>query len=359
MRLKDIIRVLEDFAPPKLAYSWDNTGLLIGDEESDISKVLLALDVTPSVVKQAIEKGFDLIITHHPLFITPMKRINDPLILKMIRHGISLYTMHTNLDLVKDGVSKALAEKFKLRNTDFISKETATYHIALYTPPEAVEKVASALHEAGAGIIGNYSHCLNSYRVSGQFRPLEGSNPALGSRDELESLEEIKLEFFVDEPLLESIKGVIHSVHPYETPAYAIYPLQQQSLNYGLGVIGDLPAPVKIGELAQIAKERLQAPFVRLWLADKTADTEVKRVAICGGSGSSLIESIAGKADIFISADFTYHKIMDSPLPLIDAGHFYTEYPVLTRLQALLKPLNLTTEVIDIWKLEVGNLLTV
>ncbi|MBW6515543.1 MAG: Nif3-like dinuclear metal center hexameric protein [Candidatus Cloacimonetes bacterium] len=358
-RVADVIEVLEDFAPPKLAYSWDNVGLLIGERDSEISKVLVCLDVTPSVVEHAIKNNFSLIIAHHPLIFNPLKNVTDPLILKLIRNNVSVYVMHTNLDLVKNGVSKALADRLGLQNLKFIEQDTETYHIALYVPPEDVSIVADAVHRAGAGIIGNYSHCLNSYQVKGQFKPLEGSDPALGTYNKLEKLEETKLEFFVAKPLLDRVLNAIHTAHPYETPAYAIYPQQQSSLNYGLGIIGELANPLSLKELVILVKEKLVAPFVKLWLANESPDKEVSKIAVCGGSGSSLIEKAANIADVYISADFTYHKILESKIPLIDAGHFYTEYPILNVLKELLQPLNLDIEVLDITKADIGKLVCI
>lgn len=357
MKIKEIIEQLELVAPSQLAYNWDNPGLLVGNRESETEKVLLALDVTKSVVDYAIETGSKLIVTHHPLFLNPVKRVTDPLVLKLIENRIAVYTMHTNLDQVKDGVSKALADKLGLIKPKFISHDSSVYHIALYVPPSDAEKVAEAVHQAGAGVIGNYSHCLNSYDVGGQFKPLPGSHPAIGEEGGLEKLQETKLEFFVDYPLLERVKRAIHTAHPYETPAYTVYQLQQNSPNFGLGVVGELEEVITLQEIAQKAKKVLHAPFVKLWLADESLDKPVRKVAVCGGSGSSLIEKVTGRADVFISADFTYHKVLESRIPLIDAGHFYTEYPVLKVIERALAPMSIETEIMDLRKAEAERLI--
>jgi len=357
MKIRKITELLESFAPTQLAYEWDNVGLLLGEMDSEVSNILLALEVTPSVADYAVENRFDLIITHHPLFFRPLARINDPIILNLIKNQVAVYSMHTNLDLIQRGVNKALAEKFNLQNLEFINRDINTLHIALYVPPVEAQRVAEAIHKAGAGVIGNYSHCLNSYTVDGQFKPLEGSNPTTGETGELEKLEEMKLEFFVDEPLLGKVIAAIHNTHPYETPAYAISSLQQKSLNYGLGVIGELGKPVTLRTLAKETKKQLKANFVKLWPADESPDKKVRKVAVCGGSGSSLINSVTGRADVFISADLTYHQILESRIPLIDPGHYYTEYPVLQVLKELLSPLKLRTEILDIEKGDAEKLL--
>jgi dinuclear metal center YbgI/SA1388 family protein len=357
MKIRKIMELLESFAPARLAYDWDNVGLLLGELESEVSNILLALEVTPSIADYAIKEKFDLIITHHPLFLKPLHRINDPLIFKLIRNGVSLYSMHSNLDIIREGVNKALADKIGLQNLEFINRDTRTFHIALYVPPVEAQRVAEAVHQAGAGVIGNYSHCLNSYTVDGQFKPLSGSNPTIGETGEMEKMEEMKLEFFVDEPLLQKVIQAIENSHPYETPAYAISTLEQKSLNYGLGIIGVLKKPTTLRILATETKKALKANFVKLWPANESPDKKVRKVAVCGGSGSSLIDSVTGRADVFISADFTYHKILESRIPLIDAGHYFTEYPVLQVLKDLLLPLKIRTEIMEIGKGDAGKLL--
>ena len=358
LQIKDIMNLLEELAPPKLAYHWDNVGLLVGERNAVVNRILLSLDITPSIVDHAVKKGFDLIITHHPLIFNPIKNVTEPMILKLIKNDIAVYTMHTNLDQIREGVSKALADRLGLTKTKFVEQSTEVYHIALYVPQEAASEVADAVHQAGAGIIGNYSHCLNSYSVMGQFKPLQNSEPAKGSRNKLEKLTETKLEFFVEKPLLENVIRVIHDTHPYETPAYAIYPQQQSSLNYGLGIIGELKKAVTLHDLALQTRKNLQAPFVKIWPAGESMQKKVRKVAVCGGSGSCLIDQVAGEADVFISADFTYHKILESKIPLIDAGHYYTEYPILEVLYQKLGKFHLDIEILDIERADITYLIS-
>ncbi|MFO7896539.1 MAG: Nif3-like dinuclear metal center hexameric protein, partial [Candidatus Cloacimonadales bacterium] len=184
--------------------------------------------------------------------------------------------------------------------------------------------------------IGNYSDCLNSLPVEGQFRPSPASNPHLGAQDKLEKVQEIKLEFFAESISLPAIIKALQRSHPYETPVYALYP-QERSKNFGLGLLGNLAAPEKMSDFAQRVKRELAVPALNLWPAKYSDDKLISRVAVCGGSGSSLLSQLSGQADIFVSADFTYHTILDSKIPLIDAGHFYTEYPVLEVLENLLQ----------------------
>ncbi|MCD4652144.1 MAG: Nif3-like dinuclear metal center hexameric protein, partial [Candidatus Cloacimonetes bacterium] len=209
------------------------------------------------------------------------------------------------------------------------------YQIAVYCPEESLERITEAVFQAGAGTIGSYGNCCNTYPVDGQFKPSEGSNPTVGSINKLEKVHEIKLEFFADSTNLDKVIETVIATHPYETPVYAVYPLKQKSR--GMGYIGQLPQAMSLKKLAQYTKQQLGAPFVKLWLSDKSLETIVKSVAVCGGSGSSFINQ-AKSAEVYISGDFTYHAILESPLPLIDAGHFYTEQPVLAVLKKILSP---------------------
>jgi len=336
--VNEIVGYLNKFAQPALAYDWDNVGFQIGDANHSVKKILLTLDVTENAIDKALAENCDLIISHHPFIFRPLKKITNPLYLKLIKNDIAVYCAHTNLDLVQGGVNTILAEKLGLQNCRFISQDTASKSIqmAVYVPENAANQVAEAILKAGAGKIGNYSDCLNTLPVDGQFRPLAESKPYLGTPHKLEKVKEIKLEFFVESINLPNTIKAMQRSHPYETPVYALYP-QKQSKNFGLGLIGDLAAPEMMSDFAQRVKRELAAPTLNLWPAKYSTAKQISRVAVCGGSGSSLLPKLTGQADIFVSADFTYHTILESKLPLIDAGHFYTEYPVLQVLENLLK----------------------
>jgi dinuclear metal center YbgI/SA1388 family protein len=336
--VSNIVSHLHKIANPGLAYDWDNVGLQIGNPEQEVKKILLTLDVTNNAVEKAINEKADLIISHHPIIYKPIKKITNPLYLRLIQNNISVYCAHTNLDVVKKGVNFALAEKLGLINLEFLSTETGAklYHVAVYVPQDSMIEIAKAIFEAGAGTIGNYKNCLNDYEVSGQFEPMEGSNPILGEQDKLEKVVERKLEFFVDSFNLQKVISAMKKVHPYETPAYVVYPQERQSENYGLGLIGNLKNKLTLRNFAEMVKKNLNAPFVKLWLADKKQNTIISKVAICGGSGSSLLQEVYGRADVFVSSGFNYHTLLDSKISLIDAGHFYTENPVIENLEKIL-----------------------
>ena len=359
--VKEIVTFFEMTASNSLSYNWDNTGLLLGDETARVKKVLLALDITPRVVNYAIDSGSDLIISHHPLFISPKKRITDPYLLNLIKKNISVLCLHTNLDVIKGGVSHALASMLDIQVSGFLAplNDQKVYHIAVYVPVEFRDEFSQGVSEAGAGVIGNYDHCITSHRVQGQFRPLKGSNPLIGKLERIEQVEEIKCEFFVEASILTRVIEKILAIHPYDTPVYAVYPLEQKSSNYGLGVVGEISPGVTLEQMAQRVKENLKAPYVKLWLANKTPETVVSKIAVCGGSGSSVLADAERKADVFVSSDFTYHRFLESKIPLIDAGHFYTEFPILKTLKKQLQAFNLEIELFPLEKADINKLIII
>jgi len=343
LKVSDIIAHIHKIANPSLAYDWDNVGFQLGDGNAEVKKILLTLDVTENTINKAIKENADLIISHHPFIFKPIKKITNPIYLKLIKNNISVFCAHTNLDVIKKGVNSALAEKLDLQNVEFLTTESgaSVYQVAVYVPSASMVKVADAVFATGAGIIGNYSNCMNDYEVSGQFMPKDGSNPILGSKDKLEKVVERKLEFFVDSFKLNKVIEVMRKTHPYETPAYSVNLQSKPNENYGLGMLGDLKYEMTLEDFAKTVKKNLNAPFVKLWKAGKSATVKVKKIAVCGGSGTSLISKVYGKADVFVSADFTYHTVIDSRIPLIDAGHFFTENPVLNNLREMLSEFDL------------------
>ncbi|MCF7792902.1 MAG: Nif3-like dinuclear metal center hexameric protein [Candidatus Cloacimonetes bacterium] len=358
--VSEIVNHIHKTAHPDLAFNWDNVGFQIGDGNQEVKKILLTLDVTENAINKAIKENIGLIISHHPFIFKPLKKITNPLYLKLIKNDIAVFCAHTNLDVIKKGVNSALAGKLKLQNIEFLTSDSgaSVYHVAVYVPAGNMVEVANAVFEAGAGIIGNYSNCMNDYEVSGQFIPKEGSNPILGSQNKLEKVVERKFEFFVDSFKLPKVLDTMKKAHPYETPAFAVYPQEKPNENYGLGMLGNLTQEMTLEDFTEFVKIRLKAPFVKLWPADKKKNILIKKVAVCGGSGTSLIPQVYGRADVFVSADFTYHTILDCKIPLIDAGHFYTENPVLQNLKEMLQEfeleiLELSPKQHEIKKLEV------
>jgi len=314
----DLIKIIHDLAPPALAYDWDNVGFLLGDASTEITKVMLCLDITHKSVDEAIRIGANLIISHHPLIFKPIKKITNPLYLKLIKKNISVISAHTNLDIAPGGVNSQLAELFNLTNLETLSSSIGSemFLVTVYVPDNACEHISLALSDAGARNI-----------------------------HQLPIASEIKLEFFCDSFKLNKLISVIHKNHPSSDPVYAVYPQKRINDTYGMGIIGSLPQTISISDFALKVKKVLSSPFVRVWLANKKPDTLIQKIAVCGGSGSSMISSASNRADVFLSGEFGYHSRLDSPIPLIEAGHFHTEFPVLAYLKKLLDAANITSEI--------------
>lgn len=337
MKIKELNRFLKSVMPLELAFDWDNIGLLIGDGEEDLTKVLLTLDVTSAAVDKAIKEKCNLILSHHPLIFGKINKINNPLYLKLIRARIDVISMHTNLDSIPTGVNKVLAERLGLTKLRFISSEcgNSVYWGKVFVPAAYYQILVEAISKAGAGIYPNYTNCFVNHEVKGSFIPGELANPTIGESGREEVVEELELQFRVDKANLQRVTSAIILNHPYETPVYNFTEIIDDNINYGSGMVGELAAELDLKEFAQLVKTNLQAPFVKVWNAGKS-ETKIKRVAVCGGSGSFLIQLAMAKSDVIVTGDVTYHTMLDSTLPIIDAGHFYTENPVLDYLEELL-----------------------
>ncbi|MCL2064696.1 MAG: Nif3-like dinuclear metal center hexameric protein [Candidatus Cloacimonetes bacterium] len=340
---------LNEIAPFASAYSWDNCGLLIGDMEREVHKVLISLDITDKIADYAIYHKIDLIISHHPIIYQAMKSICQKKYLKLIENKISVISAHTNLDVSKLGVNYVLAEKLGLQNikTLNMSNDINQYQICVYIPIEYHIKVMTAMTESGAGHIDNYSHCATYFETLGQYMPLSNSKPYQGEINKLEKNKEVKLELLCEEINLQKVIKALFDNHPYETPVYAVIPLKQSSPNYGLGCFGELSRSETIAynnnekmtlkDFSHFVKAKLNAPFVKLWLAGENKNMLINNVAVCGGSGNSLIYEAKRKADVYVSSEFSYHQLLDAPMPIIDAGHFFTENPIVERLKDIFK----------------------
>ncbi len=335
LTIKDILNRLNTLAPTAIAYHWDNVGLMLGSPDWEVKKILLTLDVTDKAIKKAIEIKADLIISHHPFIFRAINCITNPVYIELIQKRIAVISMHTNLDIVDGGVNTALAETLGLSDWQALSHESGTdwLKFEVYLPEEDLDRVKKAVADSGGGKIGFYDSCSSSWQVESNFKPLHGSNPTLGTNDELSTVKEVKLEFMAESFLKATMMRVIHANHSYEEPVYTITKVENPIPTYSLGLIGKLAEPIDFRSFATFVKKQLNAPFVRLWYGNKSKESNVTTVAVCGGSGASVIGKAIGKADILVTADLTYHTILDSKLPLIDAGHLFTEYPVLKKLE--------------------------
>ncbi len=344
MQCKAVIKYIEQWAPKGIAWEKDSVGLQIGNPESKIKNIMLSLDLTDSVINQSIENKCNLIITHHPIFFHPVKTLDfsaDSIarqIEKIIKNNINLYSAHTNLDFTKDGVSFQLAKKLQLQNIKFFKHLPENQvKLAVFVPNSHLSKVAEAIHKAGGGKIGEYSHCSFRTEGIGTFKGSDYSNPALGNANKLETIKEIKLEVLVDEWKLSAVISAMKLVHPYEEVAYDILTLKNENADYGIGAVGELQKSLTVREFLKLVSTKLKTDNLRYTPGKQN---KIKTVAVCGGSCVELLEDAIGKNyDSFITADLKYHNFQDAEgkILAIDAGHYQTELPVLDELQNRLK----------------------
>lgn len=333
----DIHRVIEDWAPSATAQSYDNVGLLVGRMSRPVSKVLVALDVTPQVVEEAIGNGADCLLVHHPLIFKPLKRLTDDsleasLALRLAEAGIALYVAHTNLDAARDGVSFQLARDLGVAKPEFLSTlPESVVKVVVFCPVESAEEVRSAMFAAGAGRIGAYSECSFSSAGSGTFKPDDGTDPHIGQAGGArEQVSELRMEMEVARWHLSAVVQAMKAAHPYEEVAYDVIPVEQTYRDAGIGAVGDLPRAITLGAFLEEVAKALDNPALRV-VGD--AEAPVKRVAVCGGSGSDFIGlAMRAGADVYVTADITYHRYFEvldpngqSRMALVNAGHFETE----------------------------------
>ena len=358
MIAKEIIKFIENWAPPGAAWDKDNVGLQVGSTSLGVTNIMLCLELNEKVLSEAIRKKANFIFTHHPFLFKPIKNINitsDPkskLIEKLIKNDITLFSAHTNLDFTKEGVSFELAKTLKLTDLNFLVNEKGNqYKVVVFVPRANLEGVANKIFNLGGGIIGEYEECSFQVDGTGTFRGLENSTPVIGKKQVFEKVDEVKLEVLVDSWKLNSIVKAIRTVHPYEEPAIDIYQVQNDNINYGFGVIGKLSRSMSPNEFMEHVCNNLKTNNLRF---AKGKSNNIKTVAVCGGSGSDLLEAaIAKNADAFVTADLKYHTFQDGEdrILFIDAGHYETEIHSLNVVKRNLeKFINITGESLKVFK---------
>ena len=334
MKVRDIHQIISDWAPPAIAWDRDNVGLQCGDVDANVRGILIGLDPTEAIIEEARRKGANLIVTHHPLLFKAQRSITPATaegrcVAALLRHRVALYSAHTNLDFTRDGTSFALAELLGLKDVGFLERPYRIQKkIVTFVPAKDADAVASAMAAAGAGRIGNYGDCSFRSEGAGTFRGNQTSRPTVGSRGRLERVSEVRLEMIAPEWAVEAVVHAMKRAHPYEEVAYDLYPLENRSTDFGMGVIGILPRPVRLALYLAQVKRALASPALR-WTGDPRH--VVRRVAACGGSGGDLLNSAIGAgADVFVTADLKYHAFHDARgrIALVDAGHYETEQPV-------------------------------
>ncbi|MCG7345114.1 Nif3-like dinuclear metal center hexameric protein [Sporosarcina sp. ACRSL] len=325
----EIINLFEQWSPKRFAEDWDPVGLHIGQLNRQVEKVIITLDVNESVVNEAIDKGANLIIAHHPPIFRPMKHIwtdtpQGRLIEKCIKHDISVYAAHTNLDVAPGGVNDLLASRLGLQNTEVMEPTISDplYKLAVFCPIEHADNLREVLARAGAGAIGDYTGCSFTSTGIGRFTPTTGADPFIGEVGKMEEVAEERIEVVLPGPLRSKVLKSMLAAHPYEEPAYDFFVLDQRTEEFGLGRVGTLPASMELKEFAEFVKDALDVPAVRI-VGDFSKP--VQKVAVLGGSGSKYLKAAKRSgADVFVTGDMDFHSAQDAELmdlAIVDPGH--------------------------------------
>jgi dinuclear metal center YbgI/SA1388 family protein len=344
IRLQDLLGLLHHLYPPVLAESWDNVGLQVGDPVAPVSRVLVCLDASEQALDEALRLGVQVILCHHPLIFQPLKRLSPVdetgrLLFRAVREGVAIVSAHTNLDCAANGINDWLAAALGLEKT--VPLQTGggdLLKLVVFVPGGYEDRVAAALFEAGAGAIGHYDSC--SFRTDGvgTFRPGETCNPFIGQAGSLERVRETRLETVLTREVQGRAIQRMLKAHPYEEVAYDLIPLANQRSDVGLGRIGCLAQATTLGAFANLVKQALGVPQVRV-VGD--LDQKVSKIAVCGGSGASLLgEADRQGADVLVTGDVKYHEAFSArsrKMGLIDAGHFGTEHIMVKHLAEVLR----------------------
>jgi dinuclear metal center YbgI/SA1388 family protein len=331
MKLSDLSKYLDAVIPLSFQEGYDNSGLQAGLPGMELTSALLTIDITEEVITEAIKKGCNLVISHHPLIFTGIKKLtggsNTEKILAMaIKADIAIYSAHTNLDAMDFGVSRKMAQKLNLKNVKVLMPlKNRLLKLVTFIPEAHLEKVRNALFEAGAGVIGDYDQCGFIVAGKGSFRAGENANPFVGEIGTIHSENEIRLETVLFSHLKANVIKALLSVHPYEEVAFDIYPLENDNISIGTGCSGEFDQELTEKEFLNLVASVFEAGGVRY---SRLTGRTVKNVALCGGSGASLISNaISAGADAFVTADIKYHSFFDADdkILLVDAGHFESE----------------------------------
>lgn len=331
MILSDIISVLEAFAPPAYQESYDNSGLTVGCRDMDISGIVVCLDVTSEVIDEAVKIKANLIVSHHPALFSPVKRLTgnsltERVLISAVRNNIALYSVHTNLDNIAEGVNKVICDKLGLKNTKILApRENLLRKLVTFVPQSHADIVRKAIFDAGAGHIGNYDSCSFSSEGKGTFRAGQHASPYVGEIGELHFEDELRIETIFPFHLKSGIIRALLEAHPYEEVAYDIVPVENSLNQAGSGMIGALDNPLDEKQLLENIKTNFNCSILRY---TRLLNQPVTKVAVCGGSGSFLIkDAINAGAQLFVTGEIKYHQFFeaDGKIVIADIGHFESE----------------------------------
>ncbi len=331
IKLKDITNFLENLAPLNLQESYDNSGLIIGNPNSGISTALITLDITEEVIDEAIRKKAQLILAHHPIVFSGLKKFTgrnsvERCVIKAIKNDVAIYAAHTNIDSIQGGVNGKICEKLELQLCKILQPATNQLKkLVSFIPEEHITEVQQAVFDTGAGHIGNYDSCGFTTHGTGSFRGNERSNPFVGNKGEIHQEKEIRFETIFPVYIQGDVINALLQSHPYEEVAYDIYPLDNKTETTGMGMVGTLKEPMEEKEFLHLLKKTFNTGVIK---HTALLNKKVSKVAVCGGAGSFLLNrAISTKADFFVTGDFKYHQFFDAENKIViaDIGHYESE----------------------------------
>lgn len=343
MTINAFIQELEKWAPPFYQESYDNVGLITGNKNWNCTGILCSIDITEHIIKEALEKGCNMIVAHHPIIFRGIKKLSEDeyiqrAIVIAIKNDIAIYAIHTNLDNIQSGVNKIIADKLSLFNTKvLLPKQETLCKLYTYVPFSALEKVQNGLFAAGAGKIGLYEECSFTTKGLGSFKPLAGATPFIGKIGNRENVDEVKLEVILPIHLQANVVNALIKAHPYETVAYEIIKLENNHPEIGSGMVGLLQNPMTEIDFLLEVKKIFNLKIIR---HSAFLNRPIEKIALCGGAGSFLTgKAISSKADVFITSDIKYHEFFDANdrILLVDIGHWESEQYTAELLVAFLK----------------------
>lgn len=330
-QIRHLTAYLESLAPLAYQESYDNSGLIVGDPTTEIQGVLVTLDATEAVIDEAIAKGCNLVVAHHPIVFKGLKKLNgktyvERTVIKAIKHDVAIYAIHTNLDNVVGGVNFKIAEKLALQNVRILApKAQVLSKLVTFVPVADTQRVLDALYSAGAGQIGKYKNCSFRVNGTGTYQPGEGAQPVIGEVGDYHEEPENRLEVIFPSHQQGQMLAALRQSHPYEEVAYYLTALDNQNQEVGSGAVGDLAEPLAGEAWLAYLKQRMGLNLIRY---TPLLDQPIRRVAVCGGVGSFLLsDAIRAGADVFVTADYKYHEFFDADKRILicDIGHYESE----------------------------------
>ena len=338
--IHDVCRYLHEVAPLSLAEDWDNVGLLLGDESAEVVRAITCLTLTPDVADEAIAVGARLIVTHHPILFKPVKRLTTSssegrMLLKLMRHGIGVYSSHTAYDNSATGINQQLAELLELTDIAPLRPRPAgdQFKLVTFIPEGQLDQVRRAVWDAGAGVIGNYRECSFNLRGIGTFFGSDDTNPTVGQSGRLEQIEEVRVEFVCPAARLDRAMEELRNAHPYEEPAIDVTPLKSFPDGSGAGRFGNLPHPLPLADLNRLVRDRLNQPHIQ-FVGDPTSRVETVGIA-CGAAAEFLRDAHRAGCQVLLTGEARFHACLearDLHMAMILPGHYATERPAMETL---------------------------